>query len=47
MLLTTKGRTAEDVAAYLNDLVLKLDICENWNHQEIHNIFNQYLTEKI
>ncbi|MGY3804649.1 glutamate--tRNA ligase [Pigmentibacter ruber] len=44
--LLPKGRTPTEVSTYLNDLVLKLDVCENWNHQEIHNIFNQYLTEK-
>ena len=45
-LFVQKGKTFSDISGYLNDLTLKLDLCENWNHEEIHKIFQDYLTEK-
>ncbi len=43
---TQKGKTFLEISGYLNDLALKLDVCENWNHEEIHKIFQDYLAEK-
>ncbi|MES2616014.1 MAG: glutamate--tRNA ligase [Bdellovibrionota bacterium] len=45
-LFTQKGKTYLEISGYLNDLALKLDVCENWNHEDIHKIFQDYLTEK-
>lgn len=44
--LIPKGKTAAEVSGYLSDLALKLEICENWKHDELHNIFKKYLEEK-
>ncbi len=45
-LFAQKGKTFLDTATALNDIVLKLDVCENWQHEEIHKIFQEYLAEK-
>lgn len=45
-LFAQKGKTFVEMAEYLNDLIVKLDICENWKHEELHKIFQDYLTEK-
>lgn len=41
-----KGRTFVEIMACLNDIALKLDVCEKWQHEEIHKIFHDYLAEK-
>jgi glutamyl-tRNA synthetase len=41
-----KGKSILDMASYLNDLTLKLDVCENWTHEDLHTLFQNYLAEK-
>lgn len=41
-----KNRTFSEIADFLNDITLKLDVCENWKHEDIHKIFQDYLAEK-
>ena len=41
-----KGKTPAEIAGYINDLTLKLDACEVWEHEVIHKLFQDYLTEK-
>lgn len=34
-----------DIAKLLNEIALMLDVCENWNHVELHALFKKYLEE--
>ncbi len=45
-MFANKNRTFSDTASLLNEISLKLDVCENWDHTTIHDIFHHYLTEK-